>query len=112
MLDAVVTRMNVFGNIAICGGISQYEGSMNGTGHGFKNVEMVLMRRLTLQGFVVVDHLASVGEAMGEIGAGIQNGTIKWRGDVRDGTIEDYVKTVNLLLTGGNNGKLILRTSV
>lgn len=111
MLDAVVARMNVFGNIAICGGISQYEGSMNGTGHGFKNIEMLLMRRLTMQGFVVVDHLASVGEAMGEIGAGIQNGTIKWRGDVRDGTIEDYVKTVNLLLTGGNNGKLILRTS-
>jgi len=109
-LDAVVARMNVFGNIAICGGISQYEGAMGGTGHGFKNIEMLLMRRLTMQGYVVVDHLASVGEAMGEIGAGIANGTIKWKGDVREGTVEDYVKTVNLLLTGGNNGKLILKT--
>ncbi len=110
-LDAVVSRMNVFGNIAICGGISQYEGNMNGTGHGFKNIEMLLMRRLTMQGFVVVDHLASVSESMTEIGDGIQSGTIKWRSDVREGNIEDYIKTINLLLTGGNNGKLILKTN-
>jgi NADPH-dependent curcumin reductase CurA len=76
---------------------------------GFKNVEMLLMRRLTMQGFVVVDHLASVGEAMQEIGAGISNGTIKWKGDLRAGSLEDYVKTINLLLTGGNDGKLILK---
>jgi len=110
-LDAVVARMNVFGNIAICGGISQYEGAMNGAGYGFKNIEMLLMRRLTMQGFVVVDHVASLGEAMGEIGAAVANDTIKWKGDVRNGTVEDYVKVVNLLLTGGNNGKLILKTN-
>ena len=77
---------------------------------GFKNVKMLLIRRLTMQGYVVVDHLASVGEAMGKIGAGITNGTIKWKGDVREGGLEDYVKTINLHLTGGYNGKLILKT--
>lgn len=108
-LDAVVAAMNCFGRIAVCGAISQYEGKMGAQAVGFKNVEMLLMRRLTMQGFVVVDHLASVGEAMGEIGAGIKAGTIKWKGDVREGSLSDYVRTVNLLLTGGNNGKLILK---
>ena len=108
-LDAVVSQMNNFGRIAICGAISQYEGKMGEKATGFKNVEMLLMRRLSMQGFVVVDHLASVGEAMGEISAGIAAGTIKWKADIREGTIDDYVKTVSLLLSGGNNGKLILK---
>ena len=69
--------------------------------------EMILMRRLTIQGFVVVGHLAFVAEAFGKIGAGLKEGQIKWKGDVREGTVDDYVKTINLLLTGGNDGKLI-----
>lgn len=108
-LDGVVSKMNCFGRVAVCGAISQYEGKMGTQAVGFKNVEMLLMRRITMQGFVVVDHMASLGEAMGEIGAGVSSGTIKWKGDVRDGPVSDYVKTVNLLLTGGNNGKLILK---
>jgi NADPH-dependent curcumin reductase len=108
-LDTVIAQMNCFGRIAICGSISQYDGKMGTKAVGFKNVEMMLMRRLTMQGYVVVDHMASVNEAMGEIGAGIQSGTIKWKGDVRTGTLDDYVKTINLLLSGGNNGKLILK---
>lgn len=108
-LDAILACMATYGRIAICGSISTYEGKMGENAPGLKNVEMILMRRLTVQGYIVPDHIASVPEAMGEIAAGIQAGTIKWKGDVREGKIDDYVKTVNLLLTGGNDGKLILK---
>merc|ERR1712032_459985 len=107
-LHAVVANMNVFGRIAVCGAISQYDGKMGSQAVGLKNFEMVLMRRLIIQGYIVVDHLASVGEAFAEIGAGLKAGKIRWKGDVREGTVDDYVKTVNLLLTGGNNGKLMI----
>lgn len=95
----------------LCAVPHRYEGKMGPQAVGFKNVEMLLMRRLTMQGFVVVDHLESVGEAMAEIGAGIKAGTLKWKADVREGRLDDYVKTINLLLSGGNNGKLILKTA-
>jgi len=62
-LDAVIAQMNCFGNIAVCGAISTYD-NMGDKAVGMKNWEMLLMRRLTVQGFVVVDHLASVGDAM------------------------------------------------
>jgi len=62
-LDAVIAQMNCFGSIAVCGAISTYD-NMGDKAAGMKNWEMILMRRLTVQGFVCVDHLASVGEAM------------------------------------------------
>lgn len=108
-LEAVVAAMNCFGRVAFCGSIAAYKGKMGDKAVGFKNYEMVLMRRITMQGYVVVDHLAAVGVAMAEIGAGVKAGTIKWKGDVREGAVTDYVKTINLLLTGGNNGKLMLK---
>ena len=108
-LDAVVAHSNCFGRIAICGSISQYEGKMGPAAVGFKNVEMVLMRRLTMQGFICVDHLASVGEAMGEIADGLSTGKIKCKFDIKEGPLDSYVDTIGLLLTGGNNGKLLLK---
>ena len=59
ILDAVLSHMNCFGKITVCGGISEY-GNMGEKAKGVKNWEMILMRRVTVQGFVVVDHLASV----------------------------------------------------
>jgi NADPH-dependent curcumin reductase CurA len=108
-LEQVVKNFNCFGRIAMCGSISSYEGKMGENATGFKNYEMILMRRITMQGFVVVDHLASVGDAFGEIGAGLASGAIKWKGDVREGGVKDYVKTVNLLFNGGNDGKLMIK---
>jgi len=109
-LDAVVAKMNCFGKIAVCGVISQYKGKMGENAPGFKNLEMLLMRRLTMQGFITMDHMACNEQAMTEIGAALEAGTLKWKGDVREGKVDDYVKTINLLLEGDNLGKHILKT--
>jgi NADPH-dependent curcumin reductase CurA len=36
-------------------------------------------------------------------------GTLKIREDVREGGLSAFVETLNLLYSGGNNGKLVLK---
>ena len=53
-LEAAIFRMKNFGRIVICGRISQ----MNATspGEGLKNMAHVLVKRLTIKGFLIFDH--------------------------------------------------------
>lgn len=43
-----------------------------------------------------------------EIARLVKEGKVKYSEDIREG-IENYVETVNLLASGGNTGKLILK---
>lgn len=108
-LDAVLSLSNCYARIAFCGAISTYTGNMGSNAMGPKNFEMILMRRLTIQGFICVDHLASVPESFAEIGQALKAGQLKQKEDIREVDIESYVETVNNLFTGGNTGKLIIR---
>lgn len=110
ILDCVLARMNCFGRIAFCGAISSYAGDLvEGSTKGPKNYVMIFMRRLKVQGFLCRDHSASKKESEEEILAGIRAGKIKFKEDIRVGTIEDYPAVLNLLFTGGNTGKLIMK---
>ena len=102
--------MNTFGRIAFCGSISEYNGGLEGDkSAGPKNYKMILMRRLKVQGFICVDHLAAYPEALGELIPALTAGTIKIKEDFREVGIEDYVETVNELYCGGNKGKLAIK---
>jgi len=110
ILDYVLNQMNCFGRIAFCGAISMYSGDLEeGASRGPQNFKMIFMRRLKVQGFLCRDHSASKGESTAEIMQAIQEGKLKFKEDVREAHIEDYVKIVNLLFTGGNTGKLIMK---
>ena len=110
ILDTVLSMMNCFGRIAFCGAISAYGGDLaDGVSIGPSNWKMILMRRLKVQGFLCRDHSASKSESSQEIMKGIEDGKIKFKEDVRSAPIENYVDIVNLLFTGGNTGKLIMK---
>jgi NADPH-dependent curcumin reductase CurA len=76
---------------------------------GPKNLRAVLINRLRMQGLIVFDWGLRYPEAIAALGAWHAEGKLKLREDVRDGGIEAYPDVFNLLYTGGNFGKLMLR---
>lgn len=103
--DAVLTAMRNFGRIAVCGSISEYDDHWSGQ----RNWNLILMRRLKVQGFICTDqigeHLATAKAEMSTLAA---QGKIKYAEDIREG-LENYPATVRLLFSGENTGKLILK---
>jgi NADPH-dependent curcumin reductase CurA len=107
ILDTVLLQMNVFGRIALCGLISGYNATE--VPPGPKNIRAVLTQRLKMQGLIVFDWADRVPEAIAQLGQWHEEGRLKIREDVREGGIDAFPEVLNLLYTGGNFGKLVLK---
>jgi len=101
----VLLRCNNFARVAFCGAISAY----NEGGHATLSCyDMILMRRITIQGFICLDHIAEMPEVIAFMSQHVKEGRIKHKADVREG-IDNFVDIFNLLFSGGNTGKLMIR---
>jgi NADPH-dependent curcumin reductase len=107
VLDAVLLQMNVFGRIALCGLISGYNATE--VPEGPKNIRAVLTQRLKMQGLIVSDWAARIPEALAQLGLWHKEGKLEIREDVREGGLDAFPDVLNLLYTGGNHGKLVLK---
>ena len=107
ILDTVLLQMNLFGRIPVCGLISAYNATA--VPEGPKNLRAVLTQRLRMQGLIVFDWANRVPEAISQLGAWHKEGKLKIREDVREGGLETFPNVLNLLYTGGNLGKLVLK---
>jgi NADPH-dependent curcumin reductase CurA len=83
IMDAVLARMNNFGRVALCGMISTY--NIDGPIPGPKDFARVLMRRLLIKGFIIIDYLPRAAEAMAELIPLVASGQIKWKAHTVDG---------------------------
>lgn len=88
--------------------ISQYNAT--GTVAGPANYPMILMQRLRVEGFVVLDFAERFPEAISTLCNWMAEGKIKVRTEIVDG-LENAVRTVKKLFTGAHNGKLIVRVA-
>jgi NADPH-dependent curcumin reductase CurA len=107
ILDTVLMQMNLFGRIPVCGLISAYNATELPSGP--KNLRAVLTQRLRMQGLIVFDWANRVPEAIAQLGQWHKDGKLKLREDVREGGVDAYPDVLNLLYTGGNLGKLVLK---
>lgn len=107
IFDTVLTQMNPFGRIALCGLISSYNATELPPGP--KNIRFVLTMRLRMQGFIVFDFIKQYGEATAALAGWMKEGKLKFMEDVREGGIDAYPDVLNLLYTSGNRGKLVLK---
>ncbi len=108
ILDACLKQMNYKGRIPTCGLISQYNATDEVPGP--KNYPMILMQRLKVEGFIVLDYANRYPEAVGALGEWLAKGQIKFRLDMQEG-LENAVTTLRKLYTGENQGKLMLHVS-
>lgn len=108
-LDAGLTLMNNFGRVVVCGLISTYNSSEPVPGpYMFRNV---IMKRLTIEGFVILDYAEHFPEYHEKLVEWMRSGKLKYRLHVAEG-LESAQDALRLLYTGGNNGKLMVRIGV
>lgn len=108
IMDAAFRRLNLGGRMALCGMISNYndEGPMAGP----RDFGRILMNRLTVRGFIVLDYLPRAAEAMTAISGWIAEGRLRWKDHVVDG-LEEAPTALQRLFTGNHDGKLLVRVS-
>ncbi|MCO5398745.1 NADP-dependent oxidoreductase [Ralstonia soli] len=104
ILDAVLSRMNAFGRIAMCGMIAGYDGQPL----PLQNPQLILVSRLTIEGFIVSEHMDVWPEALRELGGFVAQGKLKFRESVSQG-LASAPEAFMGLLKGKNFGKQLVK---
>jgi NADPH-dependent curcumin reductase len=100
----VLSNMNAFGRIALCGMIAGY----NGVPVPITQPQLFLMSRLTMRGFIVSEHMEHWPEALKELGGLVATGKLKFRESIASG-IESAPEAFLGLLSGKNFGKQLVK---
>ena len=107
--EAVITRMNTHGRIAVCGMIAWYSGQ--GIAEAAPLPMMwrnILTRRLRVQGFIIFDHFGRYPAFIEEVAPMVADGRVKFRETIAEG-LENAPAAFLSLLKGGNFGKQLVR---
>jgi len=107
ILDTILPMMNLFGRVAVCGLISEYNATE--MPEGVKNFRVILVKRLRVQGLIVFDWAKRYPEGVADLVRWRDEGKLKLKEDVREGGVAKFAETVDLLFSGGNFGKLVLK---
>eukprot|EP00438_Fugacium_kawagutii_P030351 Skav223234 [mRNA] locus=scaffold2231:307719:311862:- [translate_table: standard] len=108
-LETMLTKMNRFGRIAYCGHISGYNSESAAV--QVNQFQMILMRRLKIQGFICMDHFGDMMKSTAELLDLYVQGKMKVQEDIQEVPVAKYVQCVNMLYSGKNNGKLMMKVS-
>jgi NADPH-dependent curcumin reductase CurA len=104
IMQEVLNRMNLFGRVVLCGLISGY----NKEDPGLASFGTVLIKRLRVQGFIILDYAPRFIEAATQLGKWKMFGKLKDRETIVEG-LEKAPSAINMLFSGGNTGKLIVK---
>lgn len=105
-LEAALEHMNGFGRIALCGMIASYNDTIPSSGP--HNLRLAVRKRLTLQGFIVSDHLDRQAQFYKDMSDWIAARKIKWQETIVAG-IENAPRAFIGLFKGENVGKMLVR---
>ncbi len=105
ILDACLANLAMKARVVLCGAISQYNEDRP---TGPRNYLTLITKRARMEGFLILDYLDRFPEAQAAMAGWVAEGAIKHREQVVDG-LEHAVDALNLLFSGGNTGKVVVR---
>lgn len=104
VLDAVMLRANDFARIAVCGMIAGY----NGEPLPMANPTLILKSRMTLEGFIVSEHMEVWPNALAELKELVASGKLNPRETIAQGLASAPEAFIGLL-KGHNFGKQLVK---
>ena len=104
IMNAVLDLMNLHGRVILCGLISGYTKE----DPSLASFGTVLVKRLRVEGFIILDYAPRFMEAATQLGQWKMFGKIKDHETIVEG-LEKAPDAINMLFTGGNTGKLIVK---
>lgn len=108
VLEAALERAAFRSRFVMCGSISGYNNRLGGGGTGVRNLHMVTVQRVRMEGFIVVDWPEEVPAAKQQLGQWIAEGKIKRKETIIKGGLKVADTAIGNLFNGGNTGKLIV----
>ena len=105
-LQAAIDALHTNGRIAACGSISMYNEEQPPPGP--RNLHLVVGKRLTLRGFIILDHYDRFGAMAEEVGQWLANGELVAEETVVDG-LDNAPAAFLGMLRGENTGKMVVR---
>ena len=105
-LEAALEHMNANGRIVMCGMISMYNDIKPVPGP--VRLPYIISKKLTMKGFIVMDHFDKLEPFITDMGKWIAEGKIKWKETIVDG-IEKAPQAFIGLFKGENSGKMIVK---
>ena len=106
IMEAILPRMNLYSRMPLCGLISGYNADTP-----YKiDISPMLMRRIGVQGFIIMDFAPKFGEAVAQLAQWVTEGKLKSRETIVDG-LENAPTAINMLFDGGNVGKLLIKVA-
>ena len=112
VFDAVFPLLNTFARIPVCGLIARYNATSLPAGPDRLPLLMMttLAKRLRIQGFIITDYAARVGEFHRDMTQWVREGRVKSREDIVTG-LENAPAAFLGMLEGRNFGKLVIKVS-
>jgi NADPH-dependent curcumin reductase len=106
ILDTCLAQLALRGRIVLCGAISMYNETSRPPGP--RNIFNLIIKRGRMEGFLVLDYLDRFLEAQIDMVGWVAEGKVKHAEHVVDG-LEHAPDALDLLFTGGNTGKVIVK---
>jgi NADPH-dependent curcumin reductase CurA len=104
-LEAALFCLNDFGRAVECGMISQY----NEPTPGPRNLALIIGRRLTVRGFIILDHQARYPDFLRDVAPLVQSGAINFAESFADGIENAPQAFIDMLRGGKYTGKVVVR---
>jgi NADPH-dependent curcumin reductase CurA len=105
-LEAALSTLHTHGRVAMCGAIAHYNATEPPPGP--RNLNLAIPKRLTLRGFIILDHQDRLPAMIADVSGWLRDGKLAHKETIVDGLDRAPGAFIDLL-RGANTGKMLVR---